>query len=93
MAIRTIPHLGLCSRPRLLLEFLCERHVVEESPRVVELGIPCPLQIVHAPQKIIYFLIPHQAQYGGVYAGTVRVVGLVVVTLDSAEGFWGFSGN
>lgn len=43
--------LGSC--PRRLLELFCEWHIVEECPWVVELVIPCALEVAHRLQHAV----------------------------------------
>lgn len=47
---------------------------------------------MHALKHIIDLGIADQAQYCGIYAVAVWVVGLVVITVDSVEGLWRFAG-
>jgi hypothetical protein len=81
----TISDLGLCGCPRLLLELLGEWLVIEEYPRVVELVIPCPLQVAHALQHIVDFFVAHQRYDGGIYTRAVRIIRCIIVAVDSAQ--------
>lgn len=65
---RTIVAFRLGGGLRLLLEFLCEGLVVEEGPRVIELAVPCALQVIHGRNHIIYLFVSDERQEGGVDA-------------------------
>jgi hypothetical protein len=60
----TIVGFGVGCRRRLLLELFCEGFIIEESPRIVELVVPCPLEVVHGLDHVINLLVPHQCQQG-----------------------------
>jgi hypothetical protein len=81
----TVADLGFCSCSCLLLEIFGEWLVVEEYPRVIELVIPRSLQVGHALQHIVDFLISYQGDDGGVCAGALRIVGCIVVAIDTAQ--------
>ena len=57
--MRTISHIRLCRCTCSLLELVCERLVVEESPWVVELVVPRPLEIMHTLKHIFELLIAY----------------------------------
>lgn len=86
-----VSYLRLRSCPCPLLEILGERLVVEKGPWVVELVIPCSLQIMHTLEQIIDLLVPYQAQKCSVDACAVRVVRCVVVSVYSSQRFWRFA--
>ena len=44
------------------LEIFGKRYVVEESPGIIELRIPCSLQIPHGHQHAVELFIPHESQ-------------------------------
>jgi hypothetical protein len=84
--IHTVAHLSLCGGLRLLFELFAKRLVVEEGPRVVELVIPRPFQVVHALQHSLELLVAHQRQDGSIDARTVCLASrCIIVALDSAQ--------
>jgi hypothetical protein len=89
---RTIAHLGFCSGPRLLLELFRKGLVVEEGPRVIELVIPRALQVLHALQHSLEFLVTYQREDGGIDARAIGRVGCVVVAMDSLQRAGRFAG-
>ncbi len=88
LTIRTISHFGLGRCACLLLELLGERLIIEESPRIIELVIPCPLEVMHTLKQIIELLITYQTQKSSVDARAIRVIWCVVVSVDSSQGLW-----
>ena len=64
----------------LPLELRSKRHIVKESPRVVELGIPRPLQILHRLHHIIHLFVPHQRKKRRIRPGRIWVVGRIFVS-------------
>lgn len=76
----TIEDLCLCLSPRPPLELLCERHIVEEDPRVVELAVPGSLQIAHRRNQFVHLFVSDQGNECGIGTGRVGAVrGIVVV--------------
>lgn len=59
---RTVSALGLRRGLCLLLELVREVNIVEESPWIVELVVPCALQIAHGLEHALQLLVPHQCQ-------------------------------
>lgn len=55
----TISSLGFGCCSRSSLEFFGERDIIEERPGIVELGVPCSLQIVHRLQHAIQLFISY----------------------------------
>ena len=66
---------GLCS----LLEFFCERNIVEESPGIVEFGIPRPLKVVHGLNHPIDFFIPNQGEKRSIDPGSIWIIRSIVI--------------
>lgn len=73
--------------PCFVLELLIKRNFIEKRPRIIELVIPRPLQISHRLYEGIDLGVTDERDNRGVYACAMRIVGLVVVALDSAERF------
>lgn len=67
--------LGLSSS----LEFIVERFVVEESPRIVEFTVPRPFQIFHRLYHAIHLRVPYQCQQSCIYPWCIWIVSCVVI--------------
>lgn len=77
-ALRTVSDLGLRYRARSLLELFGKGHVVEKGPGVVELVVPCPLEVAHRLQHAFQLLVSYQGQQGGIDSGRVRCARRIV---------------
>lgn len=64
-ARHTISAFRLCGRACLALELGGKGDVVEKGPRVVELVIPCSLQILHRLEHPLEFFVSDERQEGG----------------------------
>lgn len=82
---RTVANFGLGGGTRLPLELLIEGLVVEEGPRIIELVVPCPLEIAHRHQHVIQLPVAHEGNNGGVDAVGIGVIGRIVVSFDSSQ--------
>lgn len=60
----TISAFRLCRSTRLAFEFGGKGDIVEEGPRVVELVVPCPFQILHRLQHPFELFITDECQEG-----------------------------
>lgn len=81
--MRTILALGLGHCLSLLLELLGEGHIVEEDIGIVELAVPCSLQISHCREQLTQFLIADQGNERSIGAGRLLAIGGVVVFVGS----------
>lgn len=81
--IYTILALRLGHCLSLLLEFLGERHIVEENIGIVKLVVPCSLQISHCREQLIQFLIADESNERSIGAGRLFAIGGVVVFVGS----------
>lgn len=86
---RTIIAFRLGGSLRLLLEFVCEGLVVEEGPWVIELAVPCALQIVHGRNHIVHLFVSDQRQEGSIDAIRVFSIWRILVgcAMEDAFGF------
>jgi hypothetical protein len=66
-----------------LLEFFGKGFVIDESPWVIELVVPRPLEIAHRRDQIVQLFVPDEGEKGGIDAGGVGAVGGVVVFFSS----------
>jgi len=71
-------------------EALGEGLVVEEGPGVVEFVVECFFEVVDGFEEFLEFRVADEREEGGFYAIGGRVVGSVVVAIDSVERSWGF---
>lgn len=53
------------------LELIGERFVVKEGPWVVELVVPCSLEVPHTRDHVVQLAVPDEGQQGG--GGEVRL--------------------
>ena len=60
-SVHTEVDLCLGFAPDGLFEFVCEGHVVEEGPRVIELAVPGPFQIFHRGDHVIGLFIAYKS--------------------------------
>jgi hypothetical protein len=72
-------NLGLGDGLGLLLELFGEGLVVEEDIRIVELVVPCALEITHGADQLVEFLITDEGDEGGIGAGGLLAIGRVIV--------------
>lgn len=56
-SIHTVVTRGIGCSACLLLELCRERLVVEKGPGVVELVVPCPLEIYHGCHHVVHLFI------------------------------------
>ena len=78
---------GLCE----FLEFLGERDVVEEGPRIVELAVPCSLEVAHAGEEFVEFFVADKGEKGRIYSRGVGVVCAIIV--GAPEWFGGLANS
>ena len=71
--------------PRDCLEFFGERFVVDEGPRIVELMIPCPLEILYGHDELLKLFVADKRQKSSIYTIAVRIFGIIVVALYSTQ--------
>lgn len=89
---RTVVALGIGRGACLLLELFREGLVVEESPRVVEFVVPCPLKVYHGRYHIVHLFIADKGKQCG--AGSIGVFGVWrILVRRSYEGSLGFAGS
>lgn len=88
----TVVALGIGRGARLLLEFFGEGLVVEESPRVVEFVVPCPLKVYHGRYHIVHLFIADKGQQRR--TGSIGVFGVWRIPLRrSYESSLRFAGS
>ena len=74
----------------LLLELLCEGHLVEEHPRVAEPLVEALLELLHARQRALELRVPHEHEQHGVRAPrAVRAELVFRVRVQSGRGIRG----
>jgi hypothetical protein len=76
-------NLGLGDGLRLLLEFLGEGLVIEEDIGIVELVVPCALEIAHGADQLVEFLVTDEGDEGGIGAGGLLAIWGVIVILGA----------
>lgn len=84
-----IPTLGFGELPCLSLELFSEGLVVEKSPGVVELVVPCPLELDYAPDDLVQLGITDQGEKCGINAIGADIFRRIVVAFYSVEWFGG----
>lgn len=88
----TVVALGIGRGARLLLELFGEGLVVEESPRVVEFVVPCPLKVYHGRYHIVHLFIADKGQQRR--TGSIGVFGVWRIPLRrSYESSLRFAGS
>ena len=75
--------LGLGHCLSLLLELLGEGHIIEENIRIVELAVPCSLEVTHCREQLIQLLIAHEANKRSIGACGLFAIGRVIVFFGS----------
>lgn len=81
--MRTILALGLGHSLSLLLELIGEGYIVEEDVGIVELAVPCSLQVGHCREQLTKFLIADEGNERSIGAGRLFAVGGVIVFVRS----------
>lgn len=75
--------LCLGDRLGLSLEFFRKGNVVEEDIGVVELVVPCALEILHCAKQVMQFLVTDEGNKGGIGAVGLRTVRGVIMVFGS----------
>lgn len=77
---------------RLPLEFLCERDIIYECPRIVKLVVPGALEIFHRLDQLVQLLISDQGEKRGINAIAGGIIGIVVVPVNTVQRLWRLEG-
>lgn len=80
---RTILAFGLRLGLGPPLELFGEGLVVEENVGIVELAVPCALEVLHCGDQLVQFFVPDEGDERGVDARRALAVGGVIVVISA----------
>lgn len=81
--MHTILALGFGHCLSLLFELIGEGHIVEEDIGIVELFVPCSLQVTHCREQLTQLLIADEGNKRSIGAGRLFAIGGVIMFFGS----------